>query len=192
MRIVILQGSPRKSGNTAHVLNWVEQVFRAHMHTVEQIHLIDYKIGPCRECLSCRKDNTNLCAIKDDDADAILQKVAKADLILLATPVFCWGFPSHLKALLDRMFCLVDNYIENPEYKTRLENKPMGLLVTAGGPEEGNAEFVIRAFYAMVRFMKAIPAGHLLYPYFRTTSDLTPQDKQRATEFALKLMAAED
>lgn len=191
MRIVTLLGSPRKNGNTAYVLNWVEQTLKGNAHSVERINVIDHRIEPCRECMQCRKDNSQYCVNKEDEADALLAKIAKADAVLIASPVFCWGFPSHLKALIDRMFCLVDDYTGNPEYKTRLEGKPMGLLLTCGGPEEGNAELSIRAFYAMVRFMKANPAGHVLYPFYRTAADLTAKDKQRATEFALRLVAHE-
>jgi multimeric flavodoxin WrbA len=191
MRIVTILGSPRKSGNTAHVLGWVEQTLKSSAHSVERINLIDLQMGPCRECMECRKQNAGVCVNDTDDVNAVLAKVIKADAFLLASPVFCWGFPSHLKALLDRMYCLVDDYTANPEYKTRLEGKPMGLLLTSGGPEEGNAELTIRAFYAMLRFMKARPVGHLLYPFFRTSAELTAQDKSRAVEFALKLAVQE-
>jgi multimeric flavodoxin WrbA len=172
------------------VLTWVEQSLRSSAHSVERITLIQHTIGPCRECGECRKtDNPDLCHAPADDVNAIINKMIRADAIIIATPLFCWGFPSHLKALLDRLYCVVGDYAHNPEYATKLEGKPIGLLVTCGGAEEGNAELVIRAYYAMVRFLKAVPAGHLLYPFFRTPHDLTQQDRNRATEFALHVAA---
>jgi multimeric flavodoxin WrbA len=189
MQIVTILGSPRKAGNTSHVLAWIEQAMQSKGQDVERVNLIDYRIGPCRECMQCRRDNRDLCANHSDDADAILQKLSRADAVLIASPVFCWGFPSHLKALLDRMFCLSDDYVSNPDYATRLQGKTMGLLLTCGGPEEGNAELTIKAFDNLVQFMKARSAGHLLYPFVRTTADFTPRDQQLAAEFAHKLIA---
>ncbi len=190
MHIVTLLGSPRRDGNTAHVLGWAEEAFRDAGHTVERITIIDHQIGPCVECLSCRK-SSGRCAMHRDDANSVLERIGQADALVLASPVFCWGFPSHTKALLDRMYALVENYDINPEYTTRLANKPMGLILTCGGPEEGNAELVIRAFYAMVNFMKAVPRGHLLYPFFRRVEELTVVDRKRAIEFAARMTAAE-
>lgn len=188
MKILTILGSPRTSGHTAFALDWVEQTLRSCQHTVQRVNVAEHRISGCRECLICRDGECELCAIEGDDANRILQQMVEADLLLLASPMFCWGFPAQMKALLDRMFCLVDDYRANPNYATRLAGKPIGLLVTCGGPEEGNAELMIQAFYAMVRFMKARPMGHLLYPFFRTPADLTAHDRQRAAEFALSLI----
>lgn len=188
MRVLTILGSPRPNGNTAHVLNWVEHQIRLEPHTAERITLIEHKIEPCRECDYCRSDDA-LCAQTGDDAPAIMRKMEQADCILLATPLFCWGYPSHMKALLDRMYSLVGDYDRNPEYTSRLAGKPMALLLTCGGAEEGNAELLIRGFYAMVRFLKAVPVGHLLYPFFRSTAELTSADRARAVQFALQISA---
>ncbi len=191
MRILTILGSPRASGNTSHVLTWVEQTLRSHAHSVERVMLYEHRIEPCRECRECREKRDGSCAIQDDDANAIMQKMLKADVIVIACPVFCWGFPSQLKALLERTYCLVEDYDHNPEYSSKLAKKAIALIVTCGGPEEGNAELLIRAFYSLVRFLKAVPIGHLLYPFFRTPEDLTTADRNRATQFALRVVARE-
>ncbi len=188
MRVLTILGSPRPNGNTSHVLGWVEQNLRSNAHSVERITLIEHALGPCRECGMCRKpENPDLCHAPADGANAIFNKMIRANAIVIASPVFCWGFPSHLKSLLDRLYCVVGDCDHNPEYATKLQGKPIGLLATCAGPEEDNAELMIRSYYALVRFLKAIPAGHVLYPFFRTPQDLTQQDHNRATEFALRM-----
>lgn len=189
MRILTLLGSPRTNGNTACVLRLVEQALKTHAVSVEHVNLIDLKIDPCRECRQCRAENADLCANTADDANALIRKMKHSDVILLAAPVFCWGFPSHTKALLDRLYCTVSDYDNNPEYSSLLEGKRFGLLATCGGPEEGNAELMLRSFYALVHFLRGNPAGHLLYPFFKTPEELTVQERGRATEFALRLIA---
>jgi multimeric flavodoxin WrbA len=62
-----------------------------------------------------------------------------ADLVLIAAPIFCWGFPAQIKGLLDRMFCMMDFDGERPGVP-RLHDKPMGLLLTGGGVEADNAD----------------------------------------------------
>jgi multimeric flavodoxin WrbA len=189
MRVLTLLGSPRVNGNTSHVLNWVEQSLRSQAHTIERITLIQHKIGPCMECGHCRTALNGKCACENDECNAVLDRIVRAQAIILASPVFCWGFPSHTKALLDRMYCLVDDYEQNADYASRLAGKPMGLVVTCGGAEEANAELMIRGFYSLVRFLKGIPVGQVLYPFFRTPADLTQHDRNRATEFALRMVA---
>ena len=187
--ILSILGSPREQGNTAYVLNWVEHALRANGHQVERINLIEYHIEPCVECLECRHEDHCLCANDRDDANGLIDRLVRADAIVIATPVFCWGFPSHLKALMDRMYCTVGDYDTNPDYTSMLCGKPIGLVVTAGGAEEDNAELLIRAFNAMVQFLKATSAGHLLYPFFRGAAHLTDHDRERAEEFAESMLS---
>lgn len=189
MRILTILGSPRSDGNTAHVLAWAEQALKSETHLVERVNLSDLRIDACRECLGCRKDYRALCLNIEDDANALVRKIIKCDAMIIASPVFCWGFPSHLKAMIDRLYCTVGDYETNPNYSTLLMNKRMGLLLTCGGPEEGNAELVIRGFYAMTRFMKAHPVGHTLFPFMRDVSSLTALDRQRTVDFALQMAA---
>ena len=72
-----------------------------------------------------------------------------ADLVLIAAPVFCWGFPAQIKGLIDRMFCMMDFDGERPDVP-RLHGKPMALLLTGGGEEADNADMVIRGFQQLV------------------------------------------
>ena len=107
MRIMTILGSPRRHGNTAKVLGWIEDQFHAAGHHVDAANILDYSVRGCGECLACKKGAVELCSI-DDDANALFQRMVAADLVLIAAPVFCWGFPAQIKGLIDRMFCMMD------------------------------------------------------------------------------------
>jgi multimeric flavodoxin WrbA len=189
MRIMSILGSPRDSGTTATVLGWVEQSLSEQGHDVEHVHVIRHKIEDCQECWGCKSGGLELCAV-DDDATELMRRMVAADLVLFAAPLFCWGFPARMKALVDRMYCLVDDFHDNPDYASRLEGKPLALLVTSGGGDEGNADLLIQAFGNMVRFLKARDAGHLHVPFCTGPDSLGEEARRKASEFAERLRGA--
>ncbi len=108
MRIMTILGSPRRQGNTAKVLGFIEeQLFRTGGHAVDSANILDYHVQGCGECMACKKGTVELCTI-GDDANALYRRMVAADLVLIAAPVFCWGFPAQIKGLIDRMYCMMD------------------------------------------------------------------------------------
>ena len=185
MRIMTILGSPRRHGNTAKVLGWIEEQFRADSHEVDQVHILDQSVRGCGECMACKKGRTELCSI-EDDANRLFRRMVKADLLLFAAPVFCWGFPAQLKALLDRMFCLMDFNGERTDVP-RLHGKPIALLLTGGGEEADNADMVLRGFGHLVEYLKARPAGNLFVPGCTQPEVIGDDVKDQAVAFAKRL-----
>lgn len=103
MNILSLIGSKRKNGNT-HLL--VEQVLshldQTRYHT-ETIFLNDYNFIGCTGCGGC--DQSTTCMIKDD-MQLIYQKMAMADVLILASPTYYYNVSADMKKLIDRFFCL--------------------------------------------------------------------------------------
>ena len=189
MHILSLQGSPRKDGNTAAVLGCVEESLAQAGHVIERVDIVDCDIAGCDECLTCQEaPDAPDCAIVDD-ANEIFQKMIETEVIVFASPVFCWGFTAQLKALLDRSICLCKMHDDQPS-KPLLEGTPMALVATAGGPEEGNMDLIDEAFSRYVRYMRGRRAGRLLVPRCTTPSDLPEDIEERAAAFAAKLVAA--
>ena len=182
MRIMTIVGSPRRQGNTAKVLGWMEKQFRADGHEVEQANILDYRVQGCGECMACKKGTVELCSI-NDDANGLYRRMAGADLTLLAAPVFCWGFPAQIKGLIDRMFCMMDFDGERPGVP-RLHGKRMALLLTGGGEEADNANLVITGFRQLVQWLKAELAGHYFVGGCTTPEAIGEDVKTRAVEFA--------
>ena len=188
MQVLTVLGSPRRRGNTAKALGWVEDQFRADRHEVDHVNILDCVVGGCRECLVCKKGGTDtLCAV-EDDAIAIFGRMAEADLVLFAAPVFCWGFPAQIKALIDRTYCLMDFDVPRTNLP-RLTGKAMGLLLTAGGERIDNADLVFRGFHHMVGLLRARPAGTWLVPNCTEPAALGEDVRRHAAEFARTLIS---
>jgi len=66
---------------------------------VETLRLRDFTYSPCLEIYACRRDGR--CALRDD-MDIIYPKLAECDMLVVASPMFFYGLPAHLKALIDR------------------------------------------------------------------------------------------
>jgi len=187
MQILTVLGSPRRHGNTAKALGWVEDQFRADGHDLDHANILDYNVGGCRECLACKKGGTELC-ILEDDANGLFQRMAESDLVLIAAPVFCWGFPAQIKALIDRTYCLMD--FDSPRTDLpRLHGKPMALLLTAGGERIDNADLVFRGFHHIVGLLRARSAGTWLVPNCTEPEALGEDVRKQAAEFARTLLS---
>jgi len=186
MRVFAVLGSPRKNGATAHLLDWVTQSLAEQGHTIDFAHIADYTIAGCTECYACKKAAFEGCSIRDG-AIELLERMVQADAILFAAPLFCWGFPAPMKALVDRMFCLVEDFRSNPDYDSRIKDKTMGLIVTAGGPMENNADLLITAFRNLTAFTRARLGGVLCIPFCQGVESLGEEEKARARELAAQL-----
>jgi len=186
MRIMTILGSPRRQGNTAKVLGWIEEQLRADGHEMDYANILDYRLQGCGECMACKNGTIELCSL-GDDANGLYRRMVTADLVLIAAPIFCWGFPAQIKPLLDRMFCLMDLTGEHPAAPWRI-GKPMGLLLTGGGEEAHNADLVIGGFEELVKWLKGRMAGHWFIGGCTEPEAIGQDVKARATEFARVLV----
>lgn len=190
MRIMTVMGSPRRRGATARMLGWTEERLRDEGCQVDRATIVDYRLRGCVACMACKTGGIDLCAIEDDDGNRLLQRARDADLLVLASPVYCWGFTAQMKAFLDRMYCLVGDYRGAIDYESDMEGKAMGLLLTAGGGLEDNAELVLRGYENMTRFLKTRDAGHFFEPACAGPDELGEDARARAVDFADRLMEA--
>ena len=102
MKILILNGSPkREKSDTLHItrafLGGMQEAAHQEIHVID---VIDRHIEYCTGCFAC-KTNGGTC-IHDDDMRAILDEILESDLLLFSFPLYCYGMPAPLKALLDR------------------------------------------------------------------------------------------
>ena len=107
MKILVLNGSPKKKSDTIRLTEAFLKGMNADgRHTVNIINVIERKIAPCRGCFGCWARGDGHCVF-DDDQNAILDLYRDADVIIWSFPLYCYGMPSHLKAVLDRTIPLV-------------------------------------------------------------------------------------
>jgi multimeric flavodoxin WrbA len=99
IKVLGLYGSPRRGGNTDLLLDEALKGAAGQGARAEGIHLCDFRITPCKECLSCFNDG--VCII-DDDMRGIYPRLLEADVVILASPIFFYGITAWAKALVDR------------------------------------------------------------------------------------------
>ena len=106
MQILTIMGSPRKKGNTAGVLDMVEQELSIR-HRVERLAITSVNVNGCLGCETCKKVTDRTGCVQKDDAASVFKKIMAADAVIYSSPLYCWDFPAQMKALIDRHFCLV-------------------------------------------------------------------------------------
>jgi multimeric flavodoxin WrbA len=104
-KIVILDGSPRKKGNTSALAASFAEGARSAGNEVTEFFLAELNIHGCRGCGGGHSSRECPCVQKDDMA-AIYPKVKEADVIVLASPLYYWTVSGQLKTAIDRMFAL--------------------------------------------------------------------------------------
>lgn len=104
MKVVGFNGSPRKKGNTSHAMEIVFKQLEKQGIKTEMIHVGKEKISGCIACHGCVKKQNEQCSIKGDDVNEWIDKIKKADGILLGSPVYFSGVAGTMKAFLDRAF----------------------------------------------------------------------------------------
>lgn len=103
--IVILNGSPRRKGNTAALVAAFTQGAEAAGHQVTTFFLEELDLHGCRGCFGGHSSQPCPCVQKDDMAK-IYPAVKASDVVVLASPLYYWGFSGQLKLALDRLFAL--------------------------------------------------------------------------------------
>lgn len=188
MKIITILGSPRKEGNTATVLGWIEQRLQDQGHEIERISVSDYTMNGCMECRVCSEHTDEPGCPQEDDVTRILDKIIKSDAVVYSSPLFCWSWPAQMKALIDRHFGLVKHY-GLPDYKSFLNAKPVGLVITSAGPVEGNAELLIKQFQLFAQYINVQVKAQLAAPFCTTPDQLVDMIKKQATSFAEQLVS---
>ena len=102
MRILVLNGSPkRERSDTMHMTRaFLEGMNETAPQEVHTIHVIDSDIEYCAGCFACMR-NGGTC-VHNDDMRPILDEILKSELLIWSFPLYCYGMPAPLKALLDR------------------------------------------------------------------------------------------
>ena len=107
MKILVLNGSPKKKSDTFRMTDaFLKGLNKDGEHEVNVINVIDRDIAACRGCFCCWQNMDGHCVIKDDQ-NGILDLYRSADVIIWSFPLYCYGMPSHLKAVLDRTIPLI-------------------------------------------------------------------------------------
>lgn len=105
MKILALNGSSRKNGNTEILLKQALMGAESEGARVEILRLTDYQIKPCRGCGLCLF-RENVCQVQDDDVSFIFAKVNECDGVILGAPCYFLELTAVVKQLIDRCWIL--------------------------------------------------------------------------------------
>lgn len=107
MNILVLKGSPKEKSDTMHLTrSFLQGLNENGEHAITIIDVIKKQIRPCIGCFQCWQRGDGNC-VQQDDQNEILAAYRAADMIIWSFPLYCYGMPSHLKAVLDRTIPLV-------------------------------------------------------------------------------------
>ncbi|MEE8554158.1 MAG: flavodoxin family protein [Desulfobacterales bacterium] len=102
MKVVAFNGSARKDGNTAILINNVFQELEKEGIGTELIQLAGKKIRGCLACMKCFENKDQRCSNKNDVLNECLEKMIEADGIILGSPTYFSNVSTEIKALIDR------------------------------------------------------------------------------------------
>ena len=104
MKVIAINGSPRKKGNTWFALKTAGEVLTSEGIDFEIIHIGHQSIHGCIACGKCRVNQDNKCSIRTDKLNDYLPSIREADGIILGSPVYYSGIAGTMKCFLDRLF----------------------------------------------------------------------------------------
>ena len=103
VRVIALNGSPHRNGNTATLMNWVLEGCAEAGAEVQWLHIVDYDIEYCQGCFTCLREGA--CPIQDDFVE-VRERLLAADGIVAGSPVYEGQPTAQLKTFLDRLTLL--------------------------------------------------------------------------------------
>lgn len=132
VNITAIYGSPRKDGNTDILMKAFLRGLSAAGGSAREIFLRDLTIQPCTGCGGCAK--TGRCVLRDD-MDRIYPLFKTSDVIVLAAPVFFYGFGAMTKAMVDRSqaFWVRKYQLKQDMNSERASAAGRGILLSVGG-----------------------------------------------------------
>jgi multimeric flavodoxin WrbA len=117
IRVLAISGSPHRHGNTETLLDAFLEGAEAEGAAVEKVVLRDLDFTPCQGCNAChRRDG----CIVQDELTPLFDRIAAADCLALASPIYTMGITAELKGLIDRgQFLWARKYIAKTLYYSR-------------------------------------------------------------------------
>ncbi len=187
-KVLGIFGSPRKGGNTDNILKKVLEGAESAGAEIYTVYARDLNMEGCRECGGC--DKTGKCVVKDD-MQTVYPLFEKADVVLLASPIFFYGISSQAKAIIDRAQAMWSKRMleKSPEQRKTYDSGKGYLL--AGGATRGKNLFEGSELTAKYFFdaLDMTYDGGLFFRRLETKSDAKndPGIMQKAFEFGKEI-----
>ena len=103
MKILVLNGSPKRENSDC--LKLTRAFLQGMGEEAEVLNAIYLHVNPCKGCFGCWQPGAKGC-VQRDDMDTVMQKLTAAELVIFSFPLYCYGMPAPLKAVVDRLLPL--------------------------------------------------------------------------------------
>jgi multimeric flavodoxin WrbA len=137
MHVIAVNGSPRKTWNTATLLTKALEGAAAEGAETELIHLYDLDFKGCKSCFACKRKggaSYGKCACRDG-LTPVLESIATADALVVGSPVYLGSATGEAKSFLERL--IFPYYVYDHEGSSLFPRKmPVGFIYTLGTNEE--------------------------------------------------------
>lgn len=143
-KIVLFNGAPRPDGNTSELVSHFVEGAEEAGHKVTTFIIENMNIHGCKGCFKGGKDPNSPC-VQKDDMDKIYPVFEEADVVIFASPMYYWSITSQLKAVVDRLFAIVEKSPTND-----FPHKECAMLMAAGGEGESNDKPVVQFFDSLM------------------------------------------
>lgn len=99
-KVLIISASARRGGNSDVLCDQFAQGAKEAGHDVEKVFLADKTVNYCKGCYAC--SHTKGVCVHKDDMTELLEQMIRADVLVLATPVYFYNMNAQLKTVIDR------------------------------------------------------------------------------------------
>ena len=153
-KIVVLNGSPRRNGNTSALVKAFAEGAESVGNTVTEYFLSSMNIHGCKGCFGGHSSKESPC-VQKDDMDKVYPAVKECDVIVLATPLYYWNMSGQIRTAIDRLFALV----EGDGNLLRGRGKASALLMAAEG---SGFDDVVLYYDHLMEHLRWKNLGHVL------------------------------
>lgn len=102
MKVIAFNGSARKDGNTAILINHALRELEAEGIETELVQFAGKRVSGCIACYKCMELKDGTCAVKNDPVNEWIGKMVTADAVILGSPVYFSDLTAGLKAFIER------------------------------------------------------------------------------------------
>ncbi|MFS0726979.1 flavodoxin family protein [Paenibacillus sp. 1P07SE] len=150
--VLILVGSPRRSGNSAAMAEAARKGVEAAGHQAKLRYIDDYIESFLRDCRSCRLPSGD-CSITDRFQELFKNDFLPADGVIFSTPLYWYGVSAQIKAFFDRTFCYyAASYPDAAQVTARMSRKRLALTIASEETYPGAALGVIHQLQEYTRY----------------------------------------
>ncbi len=177
MKIIGIDGSPRKDGNTEKLVRKILAGAEEAGGRTEFLKLADLAINYCMGCGACRA--TGEC-VMDDDMELVYNALQQSDVIVLGSPIYAWQVSGNTKVFMDRLCRVL-----TPQYESRLNGpKKIAFAYTQGNPDADMFKVYLDYQEKVYAFLGFTLAGRVQAVGTRAKEDILAQQETLARAYS--------